>query len=109
MEVNIGGYEEKKELDDRLLILSEENQLLFQQLQLYKVCSYYRMCIIYLKNESDAVLQLHDQRTKEAEAKISQYDKIYNAYQNTLTMNEELLKQKQYLENKIKAFSEEVR
>ncbi|CAI2363006.1 unnamed protein product [Moneuplotes crassus] len=80
---------EKKEMDERLYLLTEENQMLLEQVTL-------------LKQHYDTFNNDYSQKVEDAERKIASYDQLNSQYKKAYTELVEVQKSNQFLDNKIR-------
>lgn len=87
------NYEfERHELDKRNALLSEENQILFDQVNM-------------LKAHFDTFNQDYSFKVQDADQKIAAFDKLHDQHEELLHQHEQASRQKSYLEIKLKETS----
>ena len=87
--------EEKASLDKRNALLSEENQILLEQ-------------VAMLKAHFDSFNQDYSSKVVEADEKIAAFDSLHIQHERLLVSHDEARKHKEYLEIQIRELSSQV-
>jgi uncharacterized phage infection (PIP) family protein YhgE len=84
--------EQEQQFEERLNLLSEENQVLFEQVEAYKV-------------QFEALSKTYEDKMQEMTEKISKFDELHNAYESAVQQLQEFAAKNEYLERRLNEFA----